>query len=133
MGSGEPEGGLVVIEASAAPAHRAVAVTAGPLELPVVHIVAPVTEHAVRRRLAPELRRLMAAVATERAMGALERKFGQLVIKVRAIQLYDVGVAALVFGVTGTALGRVGVAHAPVIAMASTDVRRDFLVTVQTQ
>ena len=76
---------------------------------------------------------LVAAAALERRVGALEREVGQAMIEPRAIELNDVGLAALVLRVASAALAGAGIGHAPVKAQMVAHVARDFLVTIETQ
>ena len=114
--AGQLEVRLVMIELAAAPALRAVALAAGLGELPAVHVVGFVAADAGRGRLAPGLALLVAAVAVERGWAPSSAKSVGGMIELRAIELHDVGIAALVFRVAGAALADAGVGHAAVIA-----------------
>lgn len=64
-------------------------------------------------------------------MGAEEREVGQLVGKAGRVESGDVGLPAVVLGVTAAALTFAGLGHTAVIAGLCADVRGNFLVTVQ--
>lgn len=122
---------LVVIELAAAPAGGAVALAAGLGELAAVHVIRLVTAYAGRGRLAPCLRLLVAALAVQPKVRAIEHEVGETVIELRAAELHDVRLATFVFGMTGAALADAGVRHAAVIALMPLHVGRDVLVAIQ--
>jgi hypothetical protein len=133
MRPGQLEVRLVMIEPPAGPALDTVALAAGLSELPVVHVIALVAADAGHGCLAPCHVRLVAAVAFERGMGALEREVRHMMIELRATELNDVGLAPLVFRVAGAAFADAGVGHAAVVAVVLAHVGRDVLVTIQAQ
>lgn len=96
-------------------------------------IVRLVAADALDRSLPPRLARLVAVVARECTMPALERKVGQLMIEARATELHDIGIPALVLGVACAAFTRAGVGHPTVVAMVVANVRLDILVAIETQ
>ncbi len=67
-------------------------------------------------------------------MGALEREVGGGMIELRAIELHDVGLAALVFRVAGAALADPGVGSCGRESRGCVaHVRRDVLVAIEAQ
>src|ERR1700722_12799279 len=133
MGSRQSEFGFVMIEPPTGPGHGAVTLCAGLCELPAVDIVRFVAADAGGRRLAPGLARLVAALASEGRVRALQCEVGEAMIELCTAELHDVGVAALVFGMAGAALARARVGHAPVIAAMIAHIGRRLLVAVETQ
>jgi hypothetical protein len=103
------------------------------MELTGVHVIVPVTVDAGARGFPPSLPALMTARARDRAMCPLQRKLRELVIKLRHIELYDIGLTAFVLAVTGATFTAPGVGHEAVIAAPLLDVRGNRLVTVQAQ
>ena len=131
--SGQLEIGFVVLEPASGPAHAAVALAAGLSELSAMHVVRFVAPDARRGRLAPAFVGLVAALAVERSVSALQRKVAEMMIELGAIQLHDIGLAALVFRVAGAAFTGSGIAHSAVIAALLAHIAGDILVAVQAQ
>ena len=67
---------------------------------------------------------LWQAAQARRRVRALEREVGEAMIELRAAQLHDVGVAALVLGVAGAAFAGARIGHAAVIAVLARARRR---------
>ena len=130
--AGQLEARFVMIEFSAGPTRRTVTLAARLAELPAVHVVGLVAIDTVRRSFAP-CPDLVATVARERGMRALEREVGQVVVELPAAQLHDVGFAALVLGVTRVAFTDTRVGHASVIAVMLPEVAGDLFMAIQTQ
>src|SRR6266404_513450 len=124
---------LVVIELSAGPARRAVAFAARLRELPVVHVVVFVAPDAGRGGLAPGLAFFVACLAGQRRMRLLESEVGEAMIELRAAELHDVGLAALMLGMASPALADTGVRHPAVIALMLLEIRGDGLVAIHAQ
>src|SRR3984893_11905075 len=124
---------LVMIELAAGPTAGAVALAARLRELAAVRVIRLMAADAVRRSLAPRFAFLVATLAVEGSVRALECEVGELMIELRAAELDDVGLAALVFRVASTALADAGVGHAAVVALMLLHVGGDILVTVQAQ
>lgn len=133
MGARQPEARFVMIEFPTSPTRRTVALAAGLAELPMVCVVALVAIDAVSCNFAPRHTGLVAGVAGERGMRALERKVGQVMIELPTAQVHDVGLATLVLRVTGTALTGAGVGHTSVVAVMLPQVRGDLFMAIQTQ
>src|ERR1019366_10816310 len=133
VGSRQFEVRLIVIESPAGPTHGAVALAALFSELSAVHIIGFVAADAGRRSLGPRNARLVATVARQRRMCALECEVGQVMSELLAAELHDVGRAALVFRMASAAFTDTGVGHAAVEPNSFPHIGRDFLVTVQTQ
>ena len=135
MGTSEPKTRLIMVEVAAAPAERAVALAARLLELTVMYVVVAMAIGATGtgRCLRPELLGLVAGAALECTVCAVQSKVSELMIKLRLIDLHDVGVATLVLGMTGLALTKPGIRHAAVIAVPRTNIGGDLLVAVETQ
>src|SRR5882757_5266913 len=85
---------------------------------------------AARRGLAPSLAFFVASLASQRRMCPLEREVGEAVIELRAAELNDVGLAALMLGMAGAALADAGVGHAAVVALMLLEIRGDGLVAI---
>jgi hypothetical protein len=113
VGTGEPEAGLIVIVVTTAPAERAVALAARLLELTMVHIVFAMALGAgqARRRLTPKRLGLVAGSAFECTMCILQRKIRELMIKLGAVDLHDVGGATFVVGMTRLAFADSRIRH----------------------
>src|SRR6202011_120645 len=88
---------------------------------------------AGRGRLAPGLAFFVACLTAQPRVCALEREVGEAMIELRAAELNDVGLAALVLGMAGPALADAGVGHAAVIALMLLGIRCDGLVAVHAQ
>ena len=124
---------LVVIEFSAGPTRRTMALAARLAELPTMRVVALVAIDAVARSFTPGHAGLVATVAGERGMRALEREVGQAMIELSAAQMHDIGAAALVFGVACAAFTDTRIGHAAVIAVMLPQVARDLFMTIEAQ
>ena len=131
--AGQPEARLVMIEFSAGPTRRTVALAARLAELPAMHVVGLVAIDAVGWSLAPCYAGLVATVAHERGMRALEREVGQAVVELPTAELHDIGFAALVLGVTRVTFTDTRVGHASVIAVMLPEVAGDLFVAIETQ
>src|ERR1700730_17983994 len=88
---------------------------------------------AGRGRLAPGLAFFVACLTGEPRVCALECEVGEVMIELRATELNDVGLAALMFGMAGPALADAGVGHAAVIALMLFEIRGDGLVAIHAQ
>ena len=124
---------LVMIEFPTGPTRGSVALAARLAELPMVRVVALVAIDAAARSFAPGDAGLVATIAVERGMRALEREVGQVVVELSAAQMHDISVAALVLGVTCAAFTDTRVGHAPVIAVMLPQVAGDLFMAIQTQ
>jgi hypothetical protein len=102
-------------------------------QLAVVRLLGLVTGNALARCLAKFLPGEVATVAGDVHMRAMQRKVGSLVIEGLAAEFHDVGAAALMFDVTGAALGRVDAGQMAVEALSGAYVRGDFLVAIEAQ
>jgi hypothetical protein len=131
--AGQFEIRLVMVEFAAGPAQGAVTFAARLRELFVVDVVVLVAAGAGRGSFAPRLGCLVATFAVERGMRSLEREVGEAMIELRAAELHDVGVAALVFGMASAAFADAGVAHAAVIASMLPYILGYVLVAVEAQ
>ena len=118
----------VVIKFPAAPRRRAVALPTGLRELALMHIVGLVASDAGAGRLAPRLVLRVACRAIECRVRAIERKIGVLVRKCQTVEPYNICIASLVFGVAAPAFTCARIAHAAVIPVALTDIRRNIFV-----
>ena len=123
----------VMIEFPTCPTRRAMALAARLAELPMVRVVALVAIDAVARSFAPGNAGFVTPVACERGMRPFQREVGQVVIELPAAQMHDIGVAALVFGVTCAAFADTRIGHASVIAVMLPQVARDLFVAIETQ
>ena len=123
----------VVIKFPATPRRRAVALPTGLRKLAPMHIVGLVASDTGVRRLAPRLTLRVAGRAIERRVRAIERKIGILVRKFQAVEPINIGIAPLVFGVAAATLTCARIAHAAVIPVVLSDIRRDVLVASEAQ
>lgn len=97
VGSRQLELRLVVIELTAAPGRGVMALTAGLRQLRRVNVIRLVAAVAGRDDLAPLLGLLVATVAIQGRVRALQREVGEMMIELRTAELHDVGGATLVF------------------------------------
>jgi len=94
--------GLLMVEASFAPACLGVAITARLTERSLVRIVVPVAGGAILRRIAVLLPDCVALSTIEHTMGTDQWGVGPIVIEEKRGQADDVGVPPLVIGVTAS-------------------------------
>lgn len=83
------------------------------------------------RSLIPRFAALVAPVACQSGMRAIECEVGQAMVETPATQLHDVGLATLVLGVARAALAHACIRHAAMIAAALLQIGLDFRVTIQ--
>jgi hypothetical protein len=115
------------------PDLRIVAGGAIPPQLALVRLLGLVTDGAFVRGIPKRLAGLMTAGAGQIDVRALQRVIGVVVIELLATEFHDVRFTALVLYVTRTALGGFDPLQAAVKSAVRADVRRNGLVTVETQ
>ena len=133
MRAREPEFCSIVIEAAAGPGHRTVAVATRLGELAAMDVVCLVAGGAARGRFAPCGPGRVAGGAAERCMSAFERKIREPVVELGPAEPDDVGVASLVFRVTGAAFAAARIRHAAVKSQPLPQIRGDVLVAAHAQ
>jgi hypothetical protein len=122
---------LYVIETRASPSDRRVAGLALNAELAAVQVIRAVAATAGFRRCAKRSTALVAAIAHDSTMGALERKIRLLVREGFAIELNDVALSALMLGMASLALCVRSVPHAAVQTRLVDDVRSRVVVAIE--
>jgi hypothetical protein len=123
------EPGSVVIECHVLPDLRVVAVSAIPPQLAFVRLLGLVADGAFVRGGAEGFLRLVTALARHVEVRAVQWKVGSIVVELLAAQFDDVGVSALMLGVTCAALCRLDSPQPAVKPGVCADVLADFLVT----
>jgi hypothetical protein len=121
--------GFVVIECHMLPDLRVVAAGAIASQLAVVRLLGLVADGAFARCVAERFLRLVTALARQVEVRAVQWKVGRVVVELLAAQFDDVGVSALMLGVTRTALRRLDYPQPAVKPGVCADVLADFLVT----
>jgi hypothetical protein len=124
---------LAVIECHVLPYLRVVAGSAIPPQLALVRLLSLVTDGAFVRSIAKGFAGLMTAAARQINVCTLQREIRDVVIELLAAEFHDVGSTTLVLHVTRTALRGFDSLQAAVKPTVRGDVRRDGLVTVETQ
>jgi hypothetical protein len=121
--------GFVVIEPHVLPDLRVVAAGAIPPQLAFVGLLGLVADCAFVRSVAEGFLRLVTALARQVQVRAVQWKVGSVVVELLAAQFDDVGVSALMLGVTCAALCRLDSPQPAVKPGVCADVLADFLVT----
>ena len=125
--------GPVVIEAHMLPYLRIVAGSAILPQPALVRLLRLMTRDAFARGITKRFAGLMAAAARQIEMRALQREIGPGMIELLAAEFHDVCFTTLMLGVARTALGGLDSLQTAVKSAVCADVRRDGLVTVETQ
>ena len=123
----------VVERLDAPPCLLAVAAVAFLAEPPFVRVRSLVTVEALARCVAEFHGRAMAPLAACRLVRALELEVRESMIERLPVELDDVGAAALVIGMAGSAFGLRCIGPAAMEAAPLFAVRRNFLVAIQAQ
>ena len=126
-------GRIVIERLDPAPSGFAVAIVAFFTEAPFVGVFRLMAVEAVSRRIAEFCCRRVAAGARHRLVGVAKPKIGLNMIEGLAIQLDDVGVAALMIAMTMGAFGLCGIRMAPMESLAGQSIRGGFLVARKTE
>jgi len=124
---------LAVIECHVLPYLRIVAGAAIPPEPALVRLLSLVAGDTFVRGIPEGLAGLMTAGAGQIDVRTLQREIRVVVVELLAAEFHDVGFTALMLYVTRTALRRIDSLQAAVKPTVRADVRRDGLVTVETQ
>lgn len=122
-----------VIKLRVQPSDSAVTSSAIVAELALMRLILLVACHAHGACVAELLAGRMTGGASQRRMRIVQRKVGALMIKLRRHELHDVGIAALVFGVTALTLRRGYIGQASVKAIALLYVGGNVFVAIHTQ
>ena len=127
------EAGRVVVEFDVGPGDGGMAVAALRAHGVAVNVVRLMAGETIRRRIAVLAVRLMAFRALGFAVLAEQQEVGEVVVERTFVELHDIGVPALVVGVTARTAAFACLVEQAVISATSVDIVGDVLVTVEAQ
>ena len=122
-----------MIEAHGGPRRRFMAIGASRAETGFVNIPVAVTGDATGFGLTVGLAFFVAGLASDTDMRAFQGKVGEIVIEALGRKMDNIGIAALVFGVTAAAGSLVGIGDFAMQTLLADDVGTNLFVTVQAQ